>query len=373
MSTSEKPFFRADHVGSLLRPQSLLDARLKWKAGEISHQELKKEEDAGIRDAVKLQENVGLKAITDGEFRRENWWIDYIAQVGGIEISEPDKEAEFQTDGGASGYVPKHVLTTEKIHRSGKMMEDDYSFIASCTRETPKVTIPSPTRMHFHGGRKAVDEASYPDMEAYWDDIAKLYQDEIAALEALGCRYIQIDDPMLSYFVDDRMLGLLESLDEDPKTLINRYVKLLNACISERRPDTHLSIHICRGNAASSWMVSGGYAAIAEPLFPHLDFDTFFLEYDDERSGDFQPLSLIPKGKNVVLGLLTSKFSELETSDDLKRRIDDAGKFMDMNNMALSPQCGFASIDTGNLVTLDDEIRKLSLVVETAEQVWGSA
>ncbi|MDA0241415.1 MAG: 5-methyltetrahydropteroyltriglutamate--homocysteine S-methyltransferase [Proteobacteria bacterium] len=372
MATNGKPFFRADHVGSLLRPQSLLDARGKWKAGEISRDALRQEEDAGIRDAIKLQEDVGLKAITDGEFRRENWWIDYISQVGGIAISEPDRDAEFQTGSGGSGYIPKHVLTTGKIHRTGRLMEDDYNFIASGTRQTPKVTIPSPTRMHFHGGRKAVDKGAYPDMEAFWNDIATLYQDEIASLEDLGCRYIQIDDPILSYFVDDRMLGLLERIGENPKTLIHKYVEVLNACIEKRRPDTQLSMHICRGNAASSWMVSGGYGAIAEALFPHLDFDTYFLEYDDERSGDFQPLSLVPKGKNVVLGLLTSKFSALETADDLKRRIDDAAKYMEMDNLALSPQCGFASIDTGNLVTLDDQIRKLSLVVETAEQVWGN-
>ena len=369
---ADKPFFRADHVGSLLRPGSLLDAREKWKSGGLSRDELTELENEAIRDAVKLQEDVGLRAITDGEFRRENWWIDYISQVGGIEISEPDAGAEFQTGHGGSGYVPKNVLTTAKLTRTGKLMEDDYNFIASCTDRTAKVTIPSPTRMHFHGGRAAVDKDVYPDMDEFWSDIAKLYQDEIAALEALGCRYIQIDDPVLSYFIDDRMRGNLEAIGEDPDELIHSYAKLLNDCVAKRRPDTHLAMHICRGNARSSWVVSGGYAKLAEPIFPVVDMDSFFLEYDDERSGDFAPLAHIPAGKNVVLGLVTSKFEEMETPDDLKRRIDDAAKYVPMENLALSPQCGFASIDLGNKVSLDNQIRKLSLVVETAEQVWGS-
>lgn len=373
MVQNKKPFFRADHVGSLLRPQSLLSARKEFATGKLSREELRQREDDAIRDAVNLQEEIGLQAITDGEFRRENWWIDYVSQVDGIEISDPDADSEFQTDDGASGYVPKHVLTVGRIRRSGAMMVNDYNFIASCTDRTAKVTLPSPTRMHFHGGRGAVDARLYPDMDEFWGDIAKLYQDEIFALETVGCRYIQIDDPVLTYFLDDRMRDNLRKIGEDPDTLIQKYAEVLNECIAKRGPDTQIGIHLCRGNAASSWIVSGGYARLGEAIFPVVKADSFFLEYDDERSGDFEPLSMIPPGTKAVLGLLTSKFAPLEKKDDLKRRIDDAAKHMSMDDIALSPQCGFASIDTGNLVTMDDQIAKLRLVVETADEVWGSA
>lgn len=372
MTTNGKPFFRADHVGSLLRPQSLLLARKEFTDGNLTREKLRQHEDAAIREAIILQEEVGLKAITDGEFRRENWWIDYISQVDGIKISTPDADAEFQTNTGASGYVPKVVLTSGPIGRTCTMLEDNFKFIASCTDRTAKVTLPSPTRMHFHGGRSAVDRKFYPEMDEFWADVAKLYQDEIAALEAAGCRYIQIDDPVLTYFLDDRMRDNLRKIGEDPDDLVHKYAEVLNECIYKRQPDTTIAMHLCRGNAASSWIVSGGYARLGEPIFPVVKVDSFFLEYDDERSGDFEPLSMIPDGTKVVLGLLTSKFSELESKDGIKRRIDEAAKHVAMEDLALSPQCGFASIDTGNLITLEDQIAKLQLVIETADEVWGA-
>ncbi len=373
MSDQSKPFFRADHVGSLLRPQKLLEARASWKGGKLTFEALQNIEDEAIREVVKLQENVGLKAITDGEFRRENWWIDFISQIEGIVISEPDVSSEFKTDGGkGSGYIPKVVKTVSKITHNRNILDRDFETLLKHTKETPKVTIPSPTRIHFHGGRAAVDLETYPDLSNFWSDIARFYQDEIAALEQKGCRYIQIDDPVLTYFLDDRMRNNLQDIGENPDTLINTYATLLNDCIKNRRDDTYLTMHLCRGNALSSWIVSGGYAGLANSIFPKIDVDSFFLEYDDERSGDFEPLDLMPNGKKVVLGLVTSKRGQLETADAIKRRIEEASKIIPLENLALSPQCGFASVDVGNLITLDDQMSKLELVVKTAETIWGN-
>ena len=373
MSYQSKPFFRADHVGSLLRPQKLLEARASWKGGKLTFEALQNIEDEAIREVVKLQENVGLKAITDGEFRRENWWIDFISQIEGIVISEPDVSSEFKTDGGkGSGYIPKVVKTVSKITHNRSILDRDFETLLKHTKETPKVTIPSPTRIHFHGGRAAVDLEAYPDLSNFWSDIARFYQDEIAALEQKGCRYIQIDDPVLTYFLDDRMRNNLQDIGENPDALIDTYATLLNDCIKNRRDETYLTMHLCRGNALSSWIVSGGYAGLANSIFPKIDVDSFFLEYDDERSGDFAPLDLIPNGKKVVLGLVTSKRGQLETADSIKRRIEEASKIIPLENLALSPQCGFASVDVGNLITLDDQMSKLELVVKTAETIWGN-
>ena len=373
MSDQSKPFFRADHVGSLLRPQKLLEARDNWKNGQLKFEALQNIEDEAIREVVKLQENVGLKAITDGEFRRENWWIDFISQIEGIVISEPDVSSEFKTDGGkGSGYIPKVVKTVSKITHNRSILDRDFETLLKHTRETPKVTIPSPTRIHFHGGRAAVDAETYPDLKNFWSDIARFYQDEIAALEEKGCRYIQIDDPVLTYFLDDRMRNNLQDIGENPDALIDTYATLLNDCIKNRRDETYLTMHLCRGNALSSWIVSGGYAGLANSIFPKIDVDSFFLEYDDERSGDFEPLDLMPNGKKVVLGLVTSKRGQLETADSIKRRIEEASRIIPLENLALSPQCGFASVDVGNLITLDDQMSKLELVVKTAETIWGN-
>ena len=372
MVNEKIPFFRADHVGSLLRPTELLNAREKWKSDLLSSTKLRETEDEAIAQVVKAQENIGLRAITDGEFRRENWWIDFISQISGIEIAEPDNAAEFKTDGGAgSGYAPKVVKTVAKIKHEHCIAGRDYEFLASKTSKIPKVTIPSPTRIHFHGGRSSVSREVYPDINEFWSDIIKFYQQEIAALENLGCRYIQIDDPVLTYFLDDRMRDYLVNIGENPDTLINDYAKLINACVSRRRPDTHLSMHLCRGNAASSWVVSGGYAKLAPFIFPVVDVDTFFLEYDDERSGDFAPLQHMPSEKNVVLGLVTTKRGDLETSDHLKRRVEEAIDYVPLEKLALSPQCGFASVDIGNKIDFDAQIAKLELVVRTAEEIWG--
>jgi 5-methyltetrahydropteroyltriglutamate--homocysteine methyltransferase len=375
MSASQdigKPFFRADQVGSLLRPQRLLAARARWKAGEMSRDQLRDIEDDCIREAVELQEQTGLQVVTDGEFRRENWWVDFIERIDGIRIAEPDAASGFKdAPDHASGYVPKNVLTVAKLGRTGPIMKDDYSMLRSATTRTPKVTLPSPSRIHYHGGRAAVDDTVYPDIEEFWADVAKVYRDEIADLEDAGCTYIQIDDPVMAYFVDKRLCENVRALGEDPDELVDRYVRVVNDCTRDRRPDTYISYHLCRGNAQSSWIAEGGYARLAEAIFPHLDVDAFFLEFDDERSGDFGPLHHMPAGRKVVLGLITTKRGELEDRDDLKRRIDEAARIVPLDDLGLSPQCGFASVVEGNKVTVEDEAQKLSLVVEVAQEVWG--
>ena len=373
-STSRKPLFRADHVGSLLRPPELLTARAQWKSGEIDAAALRAIEDEAIADVVKLQEGLGLRAVTDGEFRRENWWIDFISAIEGIEISSPDEAAGFQkAPGTASGYVPKNVRTVGQLRRPGDILADDFAFLNGKTSRTAKVTIPSPTRVHFHGGDASVDDGAYPDKETFWDDLARVYRDEIAALEALGCRYIQIDDPVINYFVDTRMRDNLKAINEDPDALIHKYARLLNDCVSGRDPETYLTIHLCRGNAQSAWIAEGGYEPLAEALFPVVDVDAWFLEYDDARSGGFEPLRFMPDDRCVVLGLVTTKRGDIEDRDEIKRRIGEASGYVSLDRLALSPQCGFASVDLGNLIAVEDQAAKLSFVLDLAREVWGEA
>ena len=372
MLEGKKPFFHADHVGSLLRPTKLLEARKKWKNGKLTFSALKEVEDSSIQEVVKLQEDVGLKVVTDGEFRRENWWIDFISKINGIEISEPDISSEFKTNGGkGSGYIPKVVKTTSQIHHSNTLLEQDVKFLLKTTKNVGKVTIPSPTRIHFHGGRGSINRKVYPDLDEFWSDVAKFYQEEIANLEGMGCQYIQIDDPVLTYFLDERMRDNLRKLGEDPDILIKKYSNLLNECIRKRSVKTNVAMHLCRGNAVSSWIVSGGYSRLAHEIFSIVDVDSFFLEYDDQRSGDFVPLQHIPPGKRVVLGLITTKHGKLEDSGTIKRRIEKASKYVPLANLALSPQCGFASVDVGNIISLNNQIDKLRMVVDIAEDIWG--
>ncbi|MCY4549573.1 MAG: 5-methyltetrahydropteroyltriglutamate--homocysteine S-methyltransferase [Defluviicoccus sp.] len=373
-AASRKPLFRADHVGSLLRPPELLEARASWKSGAMSAAALREVEDAAIADAVRLQEDLGLESVTDGEFRRENWWIDFISAIEGIEISSPDEAAGFRkAPGTASGYVPKNVRVAGRLGRKGDIQAADFAFLNGQTSKTAKVTIPSPTRVHFHGGDASVDDAAYPDKDAFWDDLARIWRDEIAALEALGCRYIQIDDPVINYFVDTRMRDNLRAIGEDPDTLIHRYARLLNDCISGRGPETYLTIHLCRGNAQSAWIAEGGYEPLAEALFPVVGVDAWFLEYDDARSGGFEPLRFMPDDGCVVLGLVTTKRGDMEDRDGLRRRIDEAARYVPLDRLGLSPQCGFASVDLGNLIALQDQAAKLSLVIDLAREVWGEA
>lgn len=371
MAHSGQPLFRADHVGSLLRPENLLQARTDLAAGKIDAAALHEIENQAIAEVVKWQEAAGLPAVTDGEFRRENWWIDFIRAIDGIEIRDADDDAEFQQGkGGGSGYKPKVVHATGPVRHPGNILVEDTKYLMGLTDRMVKVTLPSPSRIHFHGGRMAVDPDIYPDMDSFWDDVTGVYRKEIADLEAAGCRYIQIDDPVLTYFLDDRLRENAREIGEDPDELLLTYADAINACVRDRSSDTYLTIHLCRGNARSAWIAQGSYDALAEALFRRVDVDAWFLEYDDERSGGFEPLRWMPDDKAIVLGLISSKFGTMEDRDELRDRIQDAANITGLDRLALSPQCGFASIDIGNLITLEDQANKMELVVSLADEVW---
>lgn len=370
---TDKPFFRADHLGSLLRPDPIHTARAQHAAGEIDAAELRRVEDEAIREAVELQESVGLEIISDGEFRRENFWIDFFRQIEGVEIGEQVQAGAFKDNAQPkSGHVPKSVLVREKLVRPTAITLDDYKFLDSVTQNTAKMTFPTPIRVHVLGGRKAIDTAVYPSIDAMWADVVDIFRAEIADLEQAGCRYIQVDDPYIALFVDPKMRDMLSALHGvGCERLLAEYVEVINACHAGRSAETYLALHICRGNARSSWMAEGGYQNIAEPVLAGLDVDALLLEFDDERSGGFEPLRAVPAGRKVVLGLVTTKYGQLETPAELHGRIDDAGRFVALTDLALSPQCGFASVAAGNKVTQDDQRNKLQLVVDVAQEVWG--
>ncbi len=367
-ATRTKPFFRADHVGSLLRPPEVIAARESLERGEIDAARLRAVEDAAIRDVVAGQERAGLEIVTDGEFRRENWYADFIGRLGGVEIRAAAQNPAFA--GAAVHYVPKNVVTVAPLRRPEPILVRDFVFLAGTTRQSAKITLPSPSRLHFHGGRNVVSSTVYPDIEAFFADAVRAYRAEIADLEAAGCRYIQIDDPLFSYFISERMRAEIVANGERPEDRLSRYVRLINDCIAERRADTAIGIHVCRGNARSAWIAEGGYERIAEQLFGGLRNDHFLLEYDDDRSGDFEPLRFMPKDKRVVLGLVTSKRGELEDRSTLLRRVEEATAYVPIDNLAISPQCGFASVVEGNIITPADQWAKLRLIVETAREIW---
>lgn len=373
---------RTDNVGSLLRPLALIKARADRAAGHIDAAALRAIEDAAIIEVIRLQQEIGLAVATDGEFRREIWWYDFVAALRGVRIEEgkratvlSDQRAGDCTDPShdhaTADYAPKTVRTIGRIAADGPITVEDYRFVAHHAGAlVPKITIPSPTRLHFHGGRGVVSETAYPDIEMFYADLAALYQREIAALEAAGCRYIQIDDPVLSYFLSPQMRQGVVAEGDDPDARLARYVRLINACIAHRAPQTRIGLHICRGNARSLALSEGPYDGLAEACFNHLAVDRFLLEYDDARSGGFEPLRLIPQDREVVLGLVTTKRPELEERDLLLRRIEQASRFVNPDRLAISPQCGFASIVDGNAITMEDQAAKLRLVVEVAREVW---
>lgn len=366
--SSPRPFFRADHVGSLLRPPALLDARAAFERGASDATGLRAVEDDAIRAVVREQEAVGLRVVTDGEFRRENWYVDFIGRLGGVEI----RAAENPAFAGAT-YVPKSVMTVGRIERPQALLARDFAFVAAATSVAAKITLPSPSRLHFHGGRRVVSRAAYPDIESFFADVVTAYRAEIADLEAAGCRYIQIDDPLFSYFIADRLRAEVTADGDDPDERLRRYVRLINDCIATRRADTAVGIHVCRGNARSAWMAEGGYERIAEALFNGLHNDHFLLEYDDDRSGDFAPLRFMPADKRVVLGLVTTKSGTLETRETLLRRVEEATRYVAPERLGISPQCGFASVVEGNIITPEAQWQKLRLVVATAREIWADA
>jgi len=370
MSARTTPPFRADHVGSFLRPLELLDAREKRRKGEITAEQLREVEDRAIRDVVKFQEDLGLQGITDGEFRRTYFHIDFLEQLEGVE-TRGGLTAHFHSARGELEFAPPVLHVTGKVRHSRPIQVRDFEFLKSVVKRTPKVTIPSPTMLHFRGGRGAISRDAYPDMEEFFADVAKAYRDEIRALAAAGCTYLQLDDTNLAYLCDPKMREAARARGDDPNELPRRYAKLINAAIADRPAGMRICTHLCRGNFRSAWVAEGGYEPVAEVLFNELAVDGYFLEYDDPRSGDFSPLRFVPKDKIVVLGLVTTKVGELESKDTIKRRIDEAAKYAPLEQMCLSPQCGFSSTVHGNEIARESQARKLALIVEIAGEVWG--
>ena len=365
------PPFRADHVGSLLRPPALLDARERRQRNEISADDLRRVEDEAIREVVKLQEDIGLQAVTDGEFRRTLWHVDFLQQFANVAVTRSPVKVKFHTAEGDIERSPSALRVGGKLARPHPIFVDHFKFLKSIARATPKLTIPSPSILHFRGGRSAVDEKAYPDMAEFYADLARVYNEEVRDLAAAGCRYLQIDEVNFAYLCDPKLREQVQNIGEAPSTLPHTYARLINQSIASRPKDMTVCMHLCRGNFEGAWVAEGGYEPVAEILFNEIDVTGYFLEYDTARAGDFKPLRFVPKGKVVVLGLVTSKMGKLESKDDLKRRIDEASKYVPLDQLALSPQCGFASGARGNKLALDDEIAKLRLIVVVARVVWG--
>ena len=362
------PPFRADHVGSLLRPAELKEARARHQNGEIDSAALKAVEDRAIAALIARQSEVGLRSATDGEFRRSMWHFDFLERLDGCEPFTPEHGIAFK----GTATKAKGVRVVGKLGFSGHPMLDHFRFLREhTTGATPKMTIPSPSVLHFRGGRKAVSEAVYPDLDDFYRDLGAAYNRAVHAFAEEGCRYLQLDETNLAYLCDPEQRQAVRDRGENPDRLPGIYAQMINAAIAGRPADMAITMHLCRGNFRSSWIAQGGYEPVAEILFHTIGVDGYFMEYDSDRAGGFEPLRFVPKGKTVVLGLVTSKTGDLESKDDLKRRIDDAARYLDLDQLCLSPQCGFASTEEGNLLTEDQQWAKLSRIVEVAQEVWG--
>ena len=372
MSTRPNPPFRADHVGSFLRPRRLLDARTKAQKGELSAEGLRAVEDDAIAEIVKFQQDVGLHSITDGEFRRTYFHIDFLQQLGGVKTDIP---VMIRKPDGTQELAPPVMRVIDKVRHVKDIQLADFRYLKGQVEQrpglTPKVTIPSPTMLHFRGGRAGISKQHYPDLEPFYQDVANAYGDELRSLAAAGCTYVQMDDTNLAYLCDDKMREAARGRGDDPDELPHRYASFINRVVAQKPQGMTLAVHLCRGNFQSTWAAQGGYEPVAEALLSEMHVDGYFLEYDDARSGDFKPLRFLPKGKTVVLGLVTTKLGQLESKDDLKRRIDEAARYVPLDQLCLSPQCGFSSTVHGNNIAVEAQRAKLRLVVETAQEVWG--
>jgi 5-methyltetrahydropteroyltriglutamate--homocysteine methyltransferase len=365
-----KPPFRADHVGSLLRPAELKQARTDFKNGRIAREKLKAAEDQAIREAVALQEAAGLQSVTDGEFRRAFWHVDFLTGFDGIVATQGQYALKFHGEGGAESETKSMMVVTGKVKRTRPVMVDHFRFLKSTTKKTAKLCIPAPTYLHMRGGRRVVNAEAYPDVEEFWSDITLAYRQEIAELAAAGLEYLQIDDVSFACLCDEGIRGQVKRDGEDPARLPAKYSSVITDLLKDRPKTMAVTMHTCRGNHASMWMAQGGYDAVAEAVF-QTGVDGFFLEYDTARAGGFAPLRFVPKGKKVVLGLISTKTPRLEDKDQLKKRIEEAAKYVPLENLCLSPQCGFASSEVGNQLTEDDQKRKLELAVQVAREVWS--
>jgi 5-methyltetrahydropteroyltriglutamate--homocysteine methyltransferase len=368
-----KPPFRADHVGSLLRPASLKQARAKRERGEITAEQLKTIEDREIEAVIRKQEDAGLRSVTDGEFRRAFWNYDFLGQLDGVEAYLGERKIKFQ------GPQPKPMMlrVIGKLggYRAHPMIEH-FKFVAAhakatTNQATPKMTIPSPSSLHFRYGRDAVPVEIYPDMDDFYRDLGEGYRKALRAFSDAGCRYLQLDEVNFTYLCDPKLRAFVANRGEDPETLPHVYARMINAALSDVAPDVTKAMHLCRGNFQSTFVASGGYEPVAEILFNEINIDAYFMEYDSDRAGGFAPLRFVPKGKMVVLGLVTSKSGTLESKDELKRRIDQAARFIDLDQLCLSPQCGFASTEEGNILAEDEQWAKLRRIAEVADEVWG--
>ncbi len=377
MTQRTSPPFRAEHVGSFLRPTEVAKARDDCAGGRISAAQLRAIEDKAITQAVRRQEEIGLEAVTDGEMRRRSWHMDFYYQIGGLARVDDKVQVPFQNEAGTVPVALGGVRVAERLHLANTIFGDDFTYLKSTAKATPKLTIPSPSVLHRRGGRildAAVNPAItqlYPDRAQFWHDLAAVYAAEIAALSRLGCTYLQLDDTSWASLCDPAQRRSVSGMGEDGESMHLTYIKLFNEAVKAKPPGMTIATHTCRGNFRSAWVAEGAYDFIAEPLFSTLAVDAFFLEYDDARSGGFEPLRFVPKGKMVVLGLVTSKKGALESKDLLKRRIDEAAKYVPMEQLCLSPQCGFSSTLEGNVLTQEEQWAKLRLVVETAREVWG--
>ncbi len=362
---------RHDHVGSLLRPAFLLEARQHFANRRITARELRLAEDRAIRELVRFQQDVGLKSITDGEYRRSCFHIDFLDQLQGVETTQPKT---IRKPDGSEELSPPLISVSDKVRHASNIEVENFRFMQSCLSEgsRAKVSIPSPTMLHFRGGRDGISREAYPELEpAFYNDVADAYGEELQALSAAGCDYVQLDDTNLAYLCDPKLREAARARKDDPDELPRRYADFINRVVARKPADMLLAIHLCRGNFRSTFAASGDYEPVAEALLSQMHVDAYFLEYDDERSGGFAPLRFLPKGKIAVLGLITTKTGELESADDIKRRIDEAARYAPIEQLALSPQCGFASDAEGNQLTWDDQRRKLELVVSIADEVWG--
>ena len=364
------PPFRADHVGSLLRPTPLLDARRQYQQNQISNAQLRDVEDQHIRAVVRKQEALGLSSITDGEFRRTYFHVDFLQRLQGVVVSG-GIDVKFRSQRGEVNFAPPRISVTGTLRHVEDIQRADFEFLRSVTGRTPKVTIPSPTMVHFRGGRKAIDIDAYPDLDEFFSDLAGCYRAEIDSLYRAGCRYLQFDDTNLAYLCDPTLRAGAKERGDDPDGLPHAYAALINAVIDGRPDDLVVAVHLCRGNFRSAWVAEGSYEPVAEVLFNELNVDAYFLEYDDERSGDFAPLRFVPARKTVVLGLVTTKLAALESPRDLIQRIEEAARYVPLDRLCLSPQCGFSSTVEGNQITEGDQWAKLALVIKVAHDVWG--
>jgi 5-methyltetrahydropteroyltriglutamate--homocysteine methyltransferase len=374
MSARTRPPFRADHVGSLLRPERLHKARADYKAGKIEPDELRGVEDECILDVIQLQRDAGLQSVTDGELRRTSWHMDFIYSLGGIRQVEGESlHVHFQDESGEYDYAPPAMKVADKVTLPQPIFADAFTFLRdhALDGQTPKLTIPSPSMVHYRGGNSSIDHDVYPDMEEFWSDLTSAYNQQMRAVYDLGCRYLQLDDTSLAYVNDPKQREHIEAIGGDPEHLHEQYIANINRALAGRPDDLAITTHMCRGNNQSMWAAEGGYDFVADALFNQLEVDGFFMEWDDERSGGFEPLRYVPEGKTVVLGLVTTKRPTLEDRDLLKRRIEEASQYVDVDQLCISPQCGFSSTEEGNKLSIDDEARKLELVVSVADEVWG--